>query len=125
MSTDDTAKKEVTLKESLVGCASVLILFGFCCGLPLSCSESEGDGADYAVLAARQFVENRLRSPSTAEFGPSPWPAPDDLGNGRYRVRGWVDAQNAFGGTVRSNFTVIVRSDGGDWVLEDIQMESR
>ena len=29
-----------------------------------------------------------------------------DLGNDRYRIKGYVDAQNAFGGVIRTYFTV-------------------
>lgn len=87
-----------------------------------------------AWLMAEQFVKDRLRSPSTAEFrgkglfGESQdyRQCVRDLGGNRYRVAGWVDAQNAFGATLRSRFTCTLRSTGGDrWTCEAINIAAR
>ena len=75
-----------------------------------------------AYVIAQQFVKNALKSPSTASFG---WQTADECvtgadSRGRYRVRGWVDAQNSYGATMRSTFTVTVRYEGGDkWILTE------
>ena len=83
---------------------------------------------------AQQFVEERLKSPSTAEWG-SIWDGtyqdPDDcvtdLGGGKYRVRGWVDAQNSFGAKVRTDFVLTMQTDDGgkSWKLLDINVAQR
>jgi hypothetical protein len=52
-----------------------------------------------AYAVARERAESMLLAPATAKF---PW-GPDH-GNGRYTVQGHVDAQNAFGTVVQSNF---------------------
>jgi hypothetical protein len=76
-----------------------------------------------AYTMCQQFTEDRLKSPSTADW---PWGASDattDLGDGRYRVRTHVDAQNSFGAMIRSQVDCTVRFVGGDkWQLEDLQI---
>lgn len=74
-----------------------------------------------AWVIAQEFVNDRLKSPGTADYG---WQTTDecvtDLGRGRYAVKGWVDSQNSFGGTVRIHFSLTVKYLGNDkWQLED------
>ncbi len=79
-----------------------------------------------AVTICEQFVTARLKSPSTAKF---PWinetrtvKQPD----GSYRVTAWVDSQNAFGATLRANWTCEVRPNGPQrWKLVDLKMAPR
>ena len=58
------------------------------------------------MVCAVAVVKNRLKSPSTADFCSYPEATITDLGNNRYKIQGYVDAQNSFGATVRSKFTV-------------------
>lgn len=64
-----------------------------------------------AFVMSQGFVRARLRSPASAEF-----PYLTDrqtssfaLGDCRFHVASWVDAQNAFGGTVRTNYSLKIR----------------
>ena len=78
-----------------------------------------------AFAISKQFVEDRLRSPSTAKF---PWTAKrvDKLAPGHYMVFSHVDAQNAFGATVRSEYVCEVKTvDGTNWSLLDLQLTPR
>lgn len=59
-----------------------------------------------AWVCAQNVVEGRLKSPSTAKFCSYDSSRVTELGNNKYRIVGYVDAQNSFGATVRSNFTV-------------------
>ncbi len=65
-------------------------------------------------VTARNYVENVLKSPSTADF-----PLLDyrffDLGNQKYKIVSYVDAQNSFGAQVRTNYSVTLSHNGGDW----------
>ena len=75
-----------------------------------------------AWFMAQQFVEDRLKSPGTAEYGQQGlWDTDErvtDLGGGKYRVRGWVDSQNSFGAKVRANFALTIQYDGNErWRL--------
>lgn len=87
---------------------------------------SEAWGNDNKVTAwtmCQNFVEDRLRSPSTASY---PWSWSDDthyVGNGRFRINSYVDAQNAFGGEVRTEFMCEVEHKSGDrWGLVSLNM---
>ncbi|NOX54044.1 MAG: hypothetical protein GXP27_06305 [Planctomycetes bacterium] len=69
-----------------------------------------------AWVRAQILVERMLKSPGTASYG---WQTASEcvehLGDDKFRVRGWVDAQNSFGATVRSDFTVLLRRVGDDF----------
>jgi len=63
-------------------------------------------------VLGHQMIKNLLKSPSTADF---PW----DLGVNRidqetYKQESYVDSQNSFGATVRTNFVVIMRYKEGE-----------
>lgn len=53
------------------------------------------------------FVKERLKAPKSAEF-PGIFDGRADhvtyLGNQKYRIASYVDAQNSFGATIRNNF---------------------
>jgi hypothetical protein len=116
------------------GCSIValLALIGFTLWLINFCSSCEtGSGspkAGHDKLAAwaitKQFVEKRLKSPSSADWG---WQSYNKcvshLGNGRYQVKAWVDSQNSFGAKVRTHFVAIVSWRSGDsWMLESLNI---
>lgn len=78
-----------------------------------------------AFVMAQDFVKRQLRSPSTASFpgytepGVSSTQTTVTGGRCGFNVRLYVDAQNAFGGTARQNFSVTLAPDGkgGTWTL--------
>lgn len=74
----------------------------------------KGATPDRASLACQEFVKDRLRAPSTAEFSNMSATAEDD---GIWRVTGRVEAQNPLGVPLRSAFTCVVEHNGGDWLL--------
>ena len=86
------------------GVVAVVLVFGIIIGISQGC-EFENDESD-AWVCAQNVVESRLKSPSTADFCSYPEATVTDLGNNRYRITGYVDAQNSFGVVVRSYFTV-------------------
>jgi hypothetical protein len=77
--------------------------------------EPSGAGRAAAWTMCRFAVEDRLKSPASAKF---PWTGVKDftesLGEGRYRVRAYVDSQNTFGAMARSQFVCEVRISGGE-----------
>lgn len=83
---------------------SLVLLISLAITLLVACGS--GDRKRDAWVCAIDVVENRLKSPSTADFCSYPEATITDLGNNRYRIKGYVDAQNSFGATIRSNFTV-------------------
>ncbi|MEX2611190.1 MAG: zinc ribbon domain-containing protein [Gemmatimonadota bacterium] len=74
-----------------------------------------------AYIMCQSFVEKDLRSPSTAD-----WPTTRAEGvsiqpgdSARYTVFAYVDAQNAFGATIRNRVMCNLRYTGnGNWRLE-------
>lgn len=66
---------------------------------------SESEIRAEVTVACERAVEAQLRSPASADF---PWghvAGVEILGGDRYRLRSYVDAQNAFGALIRNNFT--------------------
>ena len=91
-----------------------------------SSSPQSGDKIT-AWIMAQQFVERSLKSPGSADYGglfsdyQSPEDVVTDLGGGKYRVKAWVDAQNAFGAKLRNHFICELEHVGGDtWQLTSL-----
>jgi hypothetical protein len=85
---------------------------------------SSGDGTPGgAYAAAKDFVRERLTSPSTAKFPFFP-PNTPEYREGKWHVRGHVDSGNSSDAMVRTNWTaVLFTTDGDQWTLESIDME--
>jgi hypothetical protein len=67
-----------------------------------------------ACVMMQEFVKRELKAPSTAKFV-----RPGEIGtrceyqgNQRYFVRGYVDAQNSYGATVRTGYQGIIEQTG-------------
>ena len=78
-----------------------------------------------AFFMAQQFVEDELKSPSTASYG---WQIAEetvtDLGASRFQVNFWVDAENSFGANIRNNVRAVVRHNSEDnWSLESLEFQ--
>lgn len=81
-----------------------------------------------AAIQCQDFVRNRLNSPATADF-----PFLDrevrSEGNETYFVISYVDSQNGFGATIRSDFNCRIRYAGGEdadirnWELVDLAIQ--
>lgn len=80
-------------------------------------STAAGKAIDAWVMA-QNFVRKALLSPGTASFGgmfserQDPQQCVMFLGKGHYRVQGWVDSHNAFGGLIRKRFEVELQDLG-------------
>ncbi len=69
------------------------------------------------------FVERQLKSPKSADFRFGGYRDVTDLGEGRYRVNSYVDAENAFGANTRTHFNGVIKRKDGGWVLEYLTFE--
>lgn len=105
---------------------------------PSASATSDAGDFEVDVIAAwtmaQNFVQDRLKAPSTASFGSllkgdvqDPRKCVKYLGGRKYRVKGWVDSQNSFGAMVRADFSLVVQDNGkGNWSLVGpIDMEQR
>lgn len=69
-------------------------------------SDTEEDRMMDAWVCAENVVRQNLKSPSSAKFCTYPEAIIKDKGNNEYMVTGWVDADNSFGASIRTDFTV-------------------
>ncbi len=63
---------------------------------------------------AEEFVEKRIKSPSTAKY-PKTMERSNYvtvLGGGKFKIKSWVDSENSFGATIRTNFTCTIIFEG-------------
>lgn len=75
---------------------------------------------DMAVARAQMFVEQRLKSPSSAEFNMNAAKA-GMTECGKWVVASYVDAQNSFGVMIRTNYAVRIRKiSKNEWVADEV-----
>lgn len=118
--TEDKDKKKK--KDAGIGCLIFLIIIAivtvyatFGTTESNSSEDSYKDNKYLAYSYAQEFVKQKLKSPSTAEF-PAGFSAKEEhvlnLGDGEYLIKSWVDSQNSFGATIRTNFDCKIILDG-------------
>lgn len=95
------------------------------CGDPLTPEEEEARACSptMAYVLAKDNVELRLKSPSTAEFGSYGESKVVKLEGGcKFLVVGYVDAQNGFGAMLRNTYAVTMEKTVGKdfWVAQDV-----
>lgn len=129
------SKKPIPIQQKnlLIGIGSV-VLICFICVCAFTLYSPPAGPKDYKTMAfvmCTLFTEDRLKSPSTADFPSSSSSDIRDLGNNIFEVRSYVDAQNSFGATIRRNFYCKVQflgtdkddeNDGKFWMLVDFQL---
>lgn len=81
---------------------------------------ADGYGKWDAIAACRSFVQDRLKAPSTAKFPVSPL-AVRVAGPATWDIRGYVDAQNAFGAMLRNDYRCSVSFEGKHVLLERLE----
>ena len=104
---------------SLLSCLFAVVVAHFDSSLS---STRQVESGTNAWVMAKEFVEDKLKSPSSANFGGTfgnhqdPKDVVTTLGRDRFRVRAWVDSQNALGATERTYFVCELQHDGdGSW----------
>jgi len=83
-----------------------------------------------AYAMAQQFVEQRLKAPSTAKFPGGSWNFVEKIGEQtdmvghrypKYRIKAYVDSQNAFGAQIRTHFVCEITYLGSKkWQLDSL-----
>lgn len=114
---EEAEHEQRSQKTFTLGCLGVVALIVVLSVL-LSLGDDEVDPEVERFDAERvcqDFVSERLKSPSSAEFDTTV------TGIGpEYTVTGTVDSQNSFGAMVRKEFSCTVRGDGETWRLQDL-----
>ena len=106
--------------RSLLGLLAVTVL------LVSACSSDDGGSGDAdegdagtAQVMCREFIKDRLKSPSTADFSDE---SPTETGKQTWRVSGSVDSENGFGAMIRNDYVCTIRYAGDDnWRLVKLQ----
>lgn len=102
-------KSNVEIKNTIfrthISVVAVVFIIAIIVSLFATGGGSDSDNRD-AWVCAQDVVEEHLKSPSTADFCSYTEATITPLGNNRYEIKGYVDAQNGFGAMVRSYFTV-------------------
>lgn len=80
------------------------------------------DSSGMAEYACEDFVEDRLKSPGTADFQNA---TVESAGSDTWLVTGTVDSENSFGATMRVDYECTVTGSGANWTLVDLQHSQR
>ena len=102
-----------------------LIFFAIVFGLAVIITMATGDGSDEgptkltAYSMTQGWVEDRLKSPSTADFPGGRYDEhTTQIDDNTFRVSSYVDSQNSFGAEIRTHFEAEVEFLGDDkWRL--------
>lgn len=130
---DEEKKKKDERKNQIYGIITLLVITALCLIIFSTCSNNGDDSSEKpdeptetdAFIMCRLFVEDRLKAPRTAKF-PASSTAKISQSNNRFTVSSYVDAENGFGALIRSDFLCVVEYQGDEnWILKDIQIESR
>lgn len=101
-------------------CAVILLLmFGACVWMMVDPSpESQQRASDSSVGAVVTVCENpmtnRLKAAGSADYPFGHVSNVESLGGDTYRLRSYVDAQNAFGAKLRTRFSCTVEGRGSE-----------
>jgi hypothetical protein len=125
---EEEKKKDNNTKNGCVGCLTIIvfiiaIIFGLkSCMFGGSKKEDsepqkqEKDMTAYVIADAQSQVDTKLKSPKSASY---PWgydsyqiSTTDGTHEGykRYTIKGYVDADNSFGASIRTNFVVVLEA---------------
>lgn len=113
-------------KNTRTGCLAlvvIIIAIGLWIGFSIGGTEIKGPSSIDAYVMSQKFVEDRLKTPSTAKFPTYKEEMVVQLNDNRFKVSAYVDAQNTFGATIRTHYTCWVKNTSGDrWSLENIEL---
>lgn len=101
-------------------------MFALCTGLGGHKSKNWREDDDWigAYVEVQNHVEQRLKSPGTADFPWTPSKHGSNVATQTYYIEAYVDSQNGFGATLRTNFAAIIRKVGeDDWQVDKLTLE--
>ncbi|MBA4376972.1 MAG: hypothetical protein C0401_12490 [Anaerolinea sp.] len=102
-----------------------LVVIALCIGVASMISGGDSETSispsESAWYACRQFVEDRLKAPKTADFERYDANKVTKYNKSEWIVTITVDAQNSFGAMIRSEFICSVRDQGDTWKLLSLE----
>ncbi|MEV0644160.1 hypothetical protein AB0I28_02740 [Phytomonospora sp. NPDC050363] len=116
----DAQAEKAKLVAMGIAVLSVVIICVWCVVGSLSGGDEDSDSSAMAEIMCEEFVADRLKAPSTADFSGASTVA---VGASTYKVTGAVDAENGFGAMIRVQYVCQVRYDGDDlWTAEYVRL---
>ena len=96
-------------KRNVIIFVGILILIGYWIFKPSSENSEELLSEKYskstALIESRQFIEKRLKAPSTADFSYESEKSVEKINDTTFLVTGYVDSENSFGAKLRNNYS--------------------
>ena len=93
-----------------LGCLLTAVLLIGGCGALIAVGGDDDDASGQVKVACRDWVRDRLKSPSSAKFSGESV----RRSGTSYTVTGAVDSQNSFGAMIRNDFTCETTNSGGE-----------
>lgn len=90
----------------IIGAVAALLVFGILFG-------GDDDRGAQVKIACREWVQERLKSPGSADFSNE---SVENYGD-TYVVTGYVDSDNSFGASIRNEFRCKATNSGGSTQL--------
>jgi len=120
-------RKKFGLKHVLIilGVFFIMALAGIGTGTGDGTAKSANEASpSEAAVMAEEFVKGKLKAPGTAEFNSYDPDKVTEIEENKFKVTGWVDAENSFGAKIRSNYLAVVRYEPEQekWYLEEISI---
>jgi hypothetical protein len=110
-------EKQKNARYGCLGCLGFLILGAIIVAITPKASQQSTDDVE-AYVQAKTFIRQQLKAPATAEFPSRLWNDGEvhvvSIQNGAYRVSAWVEAQNAFGAKLRTNWSCELKKESPD-----------
>ncbi len=95
-----------------------------------SSTPNEQQIKDGAYYTAKNIVLQTLKAPSTATFPEFSYTF-NSMGENKYNIVSYVDAQNSFGAKLRSNWIMVMQYKGGqpydanNWTVEELSIDGK
>lgn len=83
--------------------------------------EQERQDVLASFVYSQQYIKDELKTPSTAKFAGVGESNIQKLDKETYRITSFVDAQNNFGATLRTNYVIVMKKNGSGWGVEKLE----
>lgn len=113
---EEQAKNGKTIGIGCLGLIAIIIILSLLLSMCGSKDAAEKPPHDpiSAFYMSQQFTTKQLKAPATAKYPAYSEAQVLDLGDGQYRISAYVDAQNAFGAMIRTQYLCTVKHVEGD-----------
>lgn len=100
-----------------------LLALAAACLIAAGCASE--DPAQTARAMAQVLIKQQLKAPAGAKFSPGSETSAQQLPDGVWQIKGWVDAPNALGATVRSDYYIELSPEGDVWKQRNLLITPR